>query len=345
MNRNLIGVGFNYAHHAEGGYNRILQYLGADEVINYRSFDVMVKGWSSGVSVLVRGFRYRRWAYLTTKDLASRLTTGSPRIVFITYPENLLARRVVATKRAQDVYVAAFHQPPSWYKSRNAKALRQCASAVDLGIALGTSQVATLKDVLGIKKVCVIPHGVTSNPGFIDIPLERQSLPPLCLSIGGWLRDIDHYCRVVSTARSHGENFRYVYVSPPAAYEPRLKRMGITVLRDVPQEALTRLYCSASVLFLPLTDAVANNAVLEGLMAGVPIVCPNVGDIRDYLDALSLSYLYNSDQEAVFSLSRAVEVGRRMTSVDRAHRSQSAAARFSWDVIGGQVRREMMDFD
>jgi glycosyltransferase involved in cell wall biosynthesis len=49
-------------------------------------------------------------------------------------------------------------------------------------------------------------------------------------------------------------------------------------------------------VFLPLTFATANNALLEGLSLGVPVVCSDVPGVKDYLS--DKKYLV-SDVQAV----------------------------------------------
>ena len=51
----------------------------------------------------------------------------------------------------------------------------------------------------------------------------------------------------------------------------------------IPEGELLQLYQSASVLLMPLRDATANNAILEGMACGVPLVVSDVGSVRDYV--------------------------------------------------------------
>lgn len=46
---------------------------------------------------------------------------------------------------------------------------------------------------------------------------------------------------------------------------------------------LQELYQSADLLFLPVIDATANNAVVEAMACGLPVVSSDLGGIRDYV--------------------------------------------------------------
>ncbi len=48
-------------------------------------------------------------------------------------------------------------------------------------------------------------------------------------------------------------------------------------------EELRKLYQQASLLFLPLIDATANNALLEALACGLPVISTEVGGTHEYL--------------------------------------------------------------
>jgi glycosyltransferase involved in cell wall biosynthesis len=48
-------------------------------------------------------------------------------------------------------------------------------------------------------------------------------------------------------------------------------------------EELRREYCSCALVFLPLKETVANNALLEAMSCGTAIVAPTLPAVRDYL--------------------------------------------------------------
>ena len=51
----------------------------------------------------------------------------------------------------------------------------------------------------------------------------------------------------------------------------------------VSEAELVGLYRSADVLFLPVTNATANNSILEALACGTPVISTLVGGIPDYV--------------------------------------------------------------
>ena len=49
-------------------------------------------------------------------------------------------------------------------------------------------------------------------------------------------------------------------------------------------EALRRLYAKADLLFLPLVDGTANNALLEAMAMGLPVVSTNISGIPELIE-------------------------------------------------------------
>jgi glycosyltransferase involved in cell wall biosynthesis len=58
----------------------------------------------------------------------------------------------------------------------------------------------------------------------------------------------------------------------------------LTILSGISDEELRNEYQRATLLLLPITDCTANNAILEGLACGLPVVTTQVGGIRGYVD-------------------------------------------------------------
>ena len=50
--------------------------------------------------------------------------------------------------------------------------------------------------------------------------------------------------------------------------------------------ALLELYRGADALFLPVTGGTANNAILEALASGTPVISTRIGGITDYVESL-----------------------------------------------------------
>jgi glycosyltransferase involved in cell wall biosynthesis len=53
--------------------------------------------------------------------------------------------------------------------------------------------------------------------------------------------------------------------------------------RGIDDDTLAELYRNADVLLLPLTDSTANNALLEGMASGLPLVATDLPAVRAYL--------------------------------------------------------------
>jgi glycosyltransferase involved in cell wall biosynthesis len=58
---------------------------------------------------------------------------------------------------------------------------------------------------------------------------------------------------------------------------------NVHIHRNVADAALAQLYRNADALLLPLIDSTANNALLEGMASGLPVVATDLTAIRAYL--------------------------------------------------------------
>src|SRR4029434_2099065 len=101
---------------------------------------------------------------------------------------------------------------------------------------------------------------------------------------------------------------------------------------------LRAAYARAQLMFLPLKDSAANNAILESLAMGLPLVVTDLPATRFYAGAESARYVLNTDIDgcvtSLMSLADDATQRQRMGAAGRAR----AVAEFSWPRIADRYR-------
>lgn len=183
-----------------------------------------------------------------------------PRLIHEARPPNL---RTVAT----------FHQPPEVAcELVNGDLLRWFDSIV----LVSPSQLDFFKHCVPQDKLRVVLHGVNAN--FFRPPASQtRSGPVRCITSGQWLRDWETF-RKVARAMS---DVTFVAVTSSTTKFDGLP--NVEAYSDVSDATLAELYRSADILFLPLIGSTANNALLEGIASGLPVVATDLDAVRAYL--------------------------------------------------------------
>jgi glycosyltransferase involved in cell wall biosynthesis len=173
-------------------------------------------------------------------------------------------------------FVATFHQPPALLAGMvNARLLAR----LDAVVVLCGAQRAALAAHLDPARLHVVPHGV--DAAFFTPGPRAAAEGFRLLSVGHWLRDHEAAFAALSLLRGAGLDARLRIVSPTA---PARLPAGATLESGLSDEALRQAYRDADVLLLPLQDATANNAVLEAMACGLPVVSTDVGGVAEMVD-------------------------------------------------------------
>lgn len=243
-----------------------------------------------------------------------------------------------AHNRLKKRIFACFHQPPSWFRLN----WRNFEDFESLGgiICLSDNQASYFHSI-SQSPVCVIRHGVRYN--FFSMPQDPFSRQGnRVIFVGQWLRDFDTLAEAMELIWKRRPDIYLDCVVPyfarnsepiqRLAVDPRVKWYA-----NLPDSQLRMLYQAADLLFIPVIDAVANNAVIEALASGLPVVTTNVGGMNEYIPSQAGSLCPRGDVDAHadavikwLSNPRGIKIAAKIA---RKH----SIDHFDWQKIGARV--------
>jgi len=232
-----------------------------------------------------------------------------------------------------------YHQPPARLaRLLPGKTWRRLAPRAEQIIVLDPHQQQFFGELVPVERVHLVPHGIDTT-AFTPASVPSEASRPLVLTVGWWLRDFDTLDAVHGLLhRRHGSGIQLAVVTRQAVSRPW--HPAARVLEGISEQELIALYRRAAVVLLPLVDATANNALLEAMACGAPVVAADVGGILYYAGQGQAAQLTPPGDAA--AAAEAVEKVLAETGT-AAHAVRRAAAReraelFAWPLVADQMR-------
>jgi len=255
--------------------------------------------------------------------------------VVIFYPENSIYVSPFILKQFQVKIVYVVHLDDfywfEWNDSIFLRLKRWNMKFVDHFIVLSANQLRSFS-VRFPGKVTLIPHGVWCD----ELPNERATPSPSIVIVGKNYRDYEFMNAVIARCHDILPEIVFDLVGVDGT-KLQLESRGSNVRLHgrLSSQSYRALLRNCQCVFLPLTFATANNALLEGLSLGVPVLCSDVSGVRDYI--CDKSYLVHDVEEVVNFV-----LCRRLMSADE-HIAEASKllehckANFSWPIIRARV--------
>lgn len=324
-------------HTARSGYVRLAEAMPEAEAV--------LVDQSPPVSWLLRGLAWAsrrrsttRWltlAGLRMEAAAVRrmLMRPRPTVFHFLYGEAGFAWAARWARRCGHACIATFHVPSSLAPTVLCRP-REIAR-LDGVVLVGSSQRSFFEQyVSDAGRLWVVPHGV--DCGYFVPGPPRECRGFTCLSVGSFLRDYEVLGRVADAFVQMPE-VRFIVVAPPQAVPGLAGRPNVAVLHGLSDAGLLRAYQTSDAFVLTAEDATANNALLEAMACGLPVVAEDVGSVRDYVDQTNASLCRPNDVSALVGAIRALVADRRRVRL-MGDASRRRAEALSWSRVAERIR-------
>ena len=320
-------------HAAHSGYDQLCRYVQADR---------LRKGVVYGI---LRRFPRRlnrkfpdiwenwRVPYHSARELETFVRSLFRRrdIYHFLYGENTV-RLLPYIKRRSSKIVCTFHQPEEILKKGGQ--FHRTISKLDGIVVLARNQVPYYAKFAGPEKVFFVPHGIDTRrftPG-----RGRRDARRL-LFVGNWLRDFDTLASIMRELAAVRPEIVMDTVTLKKNFQFFDGLSNVRCHAGINEEALIGMYGEAALLVLPLINATANNALLEAIACGLPIVTNDVGGVRDYVNDKCACILPASSAPA-FTEKILALLNNEKKRAEMSAAARERAMQYDWSEIARQMQ-------
>jgi glycosyltransferase involved in cell wall biosynthesis len=279
-------------HTASGGYDRLASAVGATVVERTKVSGLLSRLlrrlWTiSSRSHLRRlEYRYEYEDFLAERRLLTRSRLQRPDVVHVLYADEQLDLLLRSRRLLPAPIVASFHLPTPHVTNRFERIHKHLLAGIDAAIVVSRCQLKDFRCWLGRDRVVYVPHGVDTRR-FCPSDYESQEGPIRLMIVGHHMRDWEATRRIIDECNARKLPVQIDAVLARAHWPVFTRCANVQLHTGIPEDRLIGLYQQAHALLVPVVDSTANNAVLESLACGTPVISNAVGGIPDYVDETS----------------------------------------------------------
>jgi glycosyltransferase involved in cell wall biosynthesis len=345
----MVSLSFRFPHHGKySSYHRLLDY-GAEEDIRV---DASLSKAVQGSALLnPRGIATRTWRKLKEAQAWHLARSRDEAWVHYFYPEQGYYRGVKFRRAGQKILFTC-HLPKEVHERARTKLVHYAEGlkAADGIILMSPDDLDYYAAVAPRARVTFIPHGIDIHRFTPAEGRERKTGEVIeLLTVGNMEREFERLAAVIREADEMDAPLRFNVVALPhylgvlKGFTGEKAWRRVRALSGIDDDALLDLYRSCDLLFLPLRAATANNALLEALATGLPMLLSDLPACRAYARDCAI---YFPAEEGAAGL---VE---RMAGTDIAGLREMAAAgrvlaerELAWEIIAARQREFMRSID
>ena len=337
---NIICLTKRWEHHtASGGYDRLVAELSA----NVAQRSPVSMAWRHRAARSLWRRQNRTWQYLHSYFYEDWLVEWSllctarirrPDVVHVLYGDEQMNLLLKWRSLVPCPLIASFHFPTSRVSVRYECFQKHLLKGIDAAVVVSRCQLPDFRRWLGPERVVYVPHGIDTrrfSPGIRESRRQGVRL----ITVGDHMRDWEALHRIIDQCRELPVQFDVIARQDYWPYLTGCK--NVRLQSGIAEDALVALYREADALLLPVLDATANNAVLESLACGTPVISNAVGGVPDYVDD-SCGWLFvKGEVDGIVQLIRNV-CADKQASESKREAARQKSLEFEWSRVVSQMQ-------
>lgn len=273
------------------------------------------------------------WPWYDERRLVKALPKNKPSIAHYVFADFTPPRLIDSIHRKGGRIVATFHVSAR-RAPRVLGRVRRLEEIDAVTLVSASQRDWFLERGVAEENLHVFLHGVVTS--HFKPAILRQERDRLRLLLVG-KTERDHACAAEIMRNMANHPVDLLVMTAPDHHHYYRNVPDVRLLPFADDQALLEQYQQADLLFMPLLDCTANNAVLEAMACGTPVMANRVGGIPEYVDPECNIVMENKSTDDWTD--RIIELATDRTALEQRRPGVRAwAERFDWSLMAEPYR-------